>query len=476
MIRLSIFFFLACFHVSLFSQEKALDRFLKNDSLAHASISFCVLDATDGKPLLEYNSEKSLAPASIMKLVTSAAAIDLLGPDYTFKTSIGYTGEIKNGRLTGDIVIKGGGDPSLGSGYFTDHYGDFISKWIEDIKRSGIKSIKGRVIADDSFFDYHPVPSKWLWEDAGNYYGAGTYGLSVYDNTYEIHFNTIAGIHPVITGMIPDINTFDFSNWLTAAGTTDKGYVFAAPYSTDGWLAGTIPVNDDDFILKASITDPPFLVAKIIDQKLKEAGIEISGDPTTTRFEKKPVAAPLKLISETDSPPLDEIIEILNHFSINLYAEHLTKEMGRVFRNSATTDSGIDVIKEYLSDAGINMGGVFIEDGSGLSPLNAINSKSIAMLLFQLKKNGKYFDEYFNSLPDAGKEGTLQYYFKDPVFKSRFRAKGGSMTRVRSMAGYVRTNSDRELIICLIVNHYSGSSRYIMSGIEELIKEIILYN
>ncbi len=474
--RLSILLFLACFNVSLIAQETALDRFIKNDSLAHASISFCVLDATDGKPVLEYNSEKSLAPASILKLVTSATALDLLGPDYTFKTSVGYTGEIKNGRLTGDIIIKGGGDPSLGSGYFLDHYGDFVSEWIEDIKKSGIKSIKGRVIADDSYFDYLPVPSKWLWEDAGNYYGAGAYGLSVYDNTYEIHFKTIAGITPVITGMIPDNYAFDFSNWLTATGTSDKGYVFAAPYSTNGWLAGTIPADDDDFVLKASITDPPLLVAKIVDKELKEAGIEITGNPTTTRFEKRPVTAPLKLISETVSPPLSEIIEILNHFSINLYAEHLTKEMGRVFRNSATTESGIEVIKEFLSDSGINMSGVFLEDGSGLSPLNAINSKALAMLLFQLKKSGKYFNEFYDSLPYAGKEGTLQYYFKDPVFETRFRAKSGSMTRVRSMAGFVRTISDKELIVCLIINHYSGSSRYIMSGIEELMKGIILFN
>jgi D-alanyl-D-alanine carboxypeptidase/D-alanyl-D-alanine-endopeptidase (penicillin-binding protein 4) len=108
--------------------------------------------------------------------------------------------------------------------------------------------------------------------------------------------------------------------------------------------------------------------------------------------------------------------------------------------------------------------------------LNAINSKALAKLLFQQKNTGKHFKEYFNSLPDAGKEGTLQYYFKDPVFETRFRAKGGSMTRVRSMAGYIRTISDKELIVCLIINHYSGSSRYMMAGIEELIKEIILYN
>ncbi len=478
MLRRLLILLFAFYPYYLFSQEKALESFLADSCMSPASLSLCIIDAADGKQVLDYNSGKSLTPASILKLITSAAALELLGPDHTFETIVGYSGTLnKNtGRLSGDIIIKGGGDPALGSNYFSDHYGNFPEKWIEDLKKAGIKKIDGRVITDDSYFDYLPVPATWLWEDAGNYYGAGAYGLSVYDNTYEIHFRTTSdSLNQVITGIVPEECRFEFTNWLVAAGSADEGYVFAAPYSTNGWLAGTIPVNKDDFVLKASITDPPLLIAKIVDQKLNEAGIKISGKPTTARLQQRLITEQVTLTSETTSPPLKDIIRVLNQFSINLYAEHLTKELGRVFRKSATTESGIEVIKEYLSGIGINMDGMFIEDGSGLSPMDAVNSKEMANLLLLMKKNGKYFDDYNESLADAGKVGTLKNYFKDPVFQSRFKAKGGSMTRVRSFAGYLKTISEKELIICIIVNHYSGPPQKIISGIEEIIRETILY-
>ncbi len=478
MLKKFLIIIFAGFPCCLFSQESAIENFMADSAMLHASLSLCILDAADGKPVIEYNSGKSLTPASVLKLITSAVALELLGPDHTFKTSVGYSGTLNktSGLLSGDIIIKGGGDPALGSSYFTDHYGDFIATWIADLKKAGIKRIKGRVLTDDAYFDYLPIPAKWLWEDAGNYYGAGAYGLSVYDNTYEIHFRTTTdSLNQVITGIVPAECRFEFSNWLVAAGTADEGYVFAAPYSTNGWLAGTIPVNKNDFVLKASITDPPLLIAKIADQKLKEAGIKVSEKPTTARLQQRLITEQVNEVSETTSPPLKDIIRVLNQFSINLYAEHLTKELGRVFKNSATTESGIEVIKEYLSGIGIKTDGMFIEDGSGLSPLDAINSKELACLLLFMKNKGKYFTDYFDSLAEAGKEGTLKRYFQDPVFNSRFKAKGGSMTRVRSFAGFLKTLSGKELILCIIVNQYSGPSQKIISGIEEIIRETILY-
>jgi D-alanyl-D-alanine carboxypeptidase/D-alanyl-D-alanine-endopeptidase (penicillin-binding protein 4) len=129
---------------------------------------------------------------------------------------------------------------------------------------------------------------------------------------------------------------------------------------------------------------------------------------------------------------------------------------------------------DFLQDAGIKTDGIFIEDGSGLSPLNAINSEELVNLLNYMRNRGKYYPEYYSSLPEAGKEGTLKNYFTDPVFDSRLRAKSGSMTRVKSYAGYFTTVSGNQMIISIIINNYTGSSKNIISGIEEIIKEIIL--
>ena len=461
----------------LSSQNNTVQSFISDSSMIHASVSMCVRDADNGETIIEYNSDKSLIPASIMKLITSAVALELLGPQFNFRTTVGYTGSLnkRTGKLSGSIIIKGGGDPALGSDYFEDHYAGFMDRWVSDIKLAGIKRVTGSVITDDSYFDFLPVPSKWLWEDLGNYYGAGVYGLSVYDNTTEIHLKTGTDSLVVVSDITPIKYRYDYENKLVASGNTDEGYVFATPYSLKGWLSGTVPVSQEDFILKASIADPPLLTASLLSEKLVTSGISVNNEPSTFRLEKGNIPSEFIPVSEIISPPLAEIIKVLNHESVNLYAENLLKELGRSFRNSGSTAAGVSVVRDFLTNTGINTDGMFIEDGSGLSPMDAINSGGLADLLIYMRNHGKYFNDYFSSLPEAGKEGTLKYYFKDPAFESRMRAKSGSMTRVRCYSGYFKTVSDRNMVFSILVNNYRGPSGKIISGIEEIIREIILY-
>jgi len=210
------------------------------------------------------------------------------------------------------------------------------------------------------------------------------------------------------------------------------------------------------------------------DKKLKAEGITISKAPTTYRMEKINTPEEMIFIAETISPPLSDIIEVLNHESVNLYAEHLIKELGKKFSDSGSTAEGVTIVKDFLKNAGIRTDGMFIEDGSGLSPVNSINARELVKMLSYMKSSGKYFPVYIKSLPDAGTEGTLKNYFRDPVFSSRLKAKSGSMTRVRSYAGYFSTISGKEVIFTVIVNNYIGPSKNIINGIEEIIKELIL--
>lgn len=455
-------------------QSQTKEAFLSDTSLVHASYSLYVAVAASGEAILDINSATSLVPASVMKLITSATALELLGPDYTFTTQIGYTGYIsKSGRLKGDIIIKGGGDPALASPNFVQNYPDFPSGWVDKIKSLGIKKIIGRVITDDSYYDYLPIPPKWLWEDTGTYYGAGAYGASVFDNTYNIHFTTTSeNATPVIKYVFPEQCRFELINYLVSAGTTDQGYVLAAPYSAGGWLTGSVPVNMDDFILSASIPDPPLLLSQIIDDAAREAGIKTGGAPSTVRIENSGPVNSYTRIAEYTSPTLSEIIEVLNHESVNLYAEHLVKELGKKFTGTGSTAAGLGIINNYLDSIGIR--GMFISDGSGLSPVNSINAKGLAEVLMHMKNNGKYFEDYLNSLPDAGKEGTLKNWFKDEVFDNCLKAKSGSMTRVRCYAGYFTTKAGREMVFAFLTNDFSGPSRNIVTHYEHILKEIIL--
>jgi D-alanyl-D-alanine carboxypeptidase/D-alanyl-D-alanine-endopeptidase (penicillin-binding protein 4) len=460
-------------------QEKPFEIFINDTSMVHASVSLSIIDAETGSPVFEYQQDKSLAPASIMKLITSSAALEVLGPDHMFTTSLYYTGSLnKSGKtLKGDIIVKGGGDPTLGSDNFKDHYGDFMKNWVERIRSLGINRIDGSVISDDSYFDYMPVPSKWLWEDLGNYYGAGVYGLSVYDNTYEIHFRTSGdGSVPVVTKVTPEISGFHLDNYLTASGSGDNGYIFSPPYSNSGWISGTIPVNQEDFVLKGSIPDPPLFLATILDSMLVSEGIEITGNPTTSRLGKGHYNEGLTLLYRTESPPLRDIIKVLNRESVNLYAETLLKEMGKDSGGNGSTSSGVDLINSFLDEIGISRNGMHLTDGSGLSPANAVNARGVAGLLLYMKNKSGHFEDFFESLPEGGKNGTLSGCFLDHVFDSRLRAKSGSMTRVRGYAGYLNTLSDRELIFCIIINNFSGPSAVIVAGIESILKDTILKN
>lgn len=452
---------------------QAVAAFLSDTAMVHASYSLYIADAGTGGAVLNINAGKSLTPASVLKLVTSAAALELLGPYYTFTTTLGYTGNLnKSGKLDGDIIIKGGGDPAFASPYFVENYSDFPFRWIDEMKSLGIKKITGRIITDDSYYDYQPVPSGWIWEDPGNYYGAGVYGASIFDNSYDIHFSTSSlGTIPEMTDFEPEECRFDLANYLVAEGSTDNGYVFAAPYSTTGWIAGTIPVNENDFVLSASIPDPPLAFARIMDRETREAGIEIEEKPSTARIEGNPMND-YTYIDEYTSPLLADIIEILNHESVNLYAEHLVKELGKKYTGTGSARNGLKVINSFLDTLGVK--GMFIVDGSGLSPVNSINSEALVGLLLHMKNGGRHFNYYLRSLPDAGKEGTLKNWFKDPVFDGCLKAKSGSMTRVRSYAGYFTAKSGREMAFAFMCNDFTGSSRNIAAHYEQILKEVIL--
>jgi len=464
----------------MFSQQRSLKKLLTDSLMTHASVSVSIIDGTDGSTIMDYNSEKSLVPASIMKLVTTACALEVLGPSHTFKTSLAYTGSIdKNtGTLDGNIVITGGGDPSLGSEVFKEYYKGFPDNWISGISALGIRRITGRVISDDSYFDFEPVPPKWMWEDLGNYYGAGAYGLSIYDNTYRIHINTLKNSKlPGVTGIFPPEASADLTNRLTVNSGSDSGYVFSAPYGNSGWISGSIPGNEPDFVLKVSVNDPPLLAAKLLTSRLMAAGITVEGEPSTIRTLRDTTLGERVVILLTTSPSLDRLIEQLNHESVNLYAEHLVKEIGKVFEKTGSTVAGIDFINKYLADSvGITPGGIIMNDGSGLSPADRIDSKDLTALLFYMKHRGRYFNEFYSSLPEGGKNGTLRSWFMEPVFRSTLRAKSGSMTRVRSYAGYLTAKSGKELIFSIIINNYNGPSQGAVTAIEDILREAAVQN
>ena len=458
------------------AQQSALEKLLADSVMKYASVSFAVRDCDEGKMITEASGLRSLTQASVLKLVTTAAAVELLGPDYTFTTRLGYAGILdkKKGVLTGDIVVTGGGDPALGSENFKDHYGNVIKRFADDIYGAGIRKVKGRIIVCTGRYKGQAVNGGWLWEDIGNYYGAGPSGLSFMDNTVKIHFKTgNEGTVPVLTATEPAEPGISYITSLRSSGADDMGYVYSAPGADKGLITGTIPTGQDDFILKASMPDPAKILAGMLSSELSARGIKLQQRDVLIN-ERDTTLTGFKEFSKIESPKLADLIIVLNNKSVNLYAEHLLRELGLKFTGEGSTESGLSIINNFLDSLGIETHGAFIADGSGLSPHNSINSAMLSDLLIRMKKQGRHFNEFYASLPEGGKTGTLKTHFTDPVFESALRAKSGSMTRVRSYAGYLTGKSGNSYAFSIIINNFEGSSSVIISLIENLLKEFII--
>ncbi|MBL4593952.1 MAG: D-alanyl-D-alanine carboxypeptidase/D-alanyl-D-alanine-endopeptidase [Flavobacteriales bacterium] len=456
------------------SVRLAIQKMAADDDLKNASISFYALDLDSGKVIAGLGSNKSLVPASTMKLVTTATALELLGPGKRFSTRVKYSGEIdSNCVLNGNIYIVGGGDPCLGSERFKKHYGDFIHKWANEIIKLGIDSINGRVIGDASIFNEQMIPSTWIWGDLGNYYGAGPCGLSIYENKCSVELRSgKKGDSTEVTCIYPYIPNLKFDNYVKSMITKkDLSYIFGAPYQENRIIKGGIPTNKKNYLVRGSIPDPAYLAAFELDMELRQLGVKLANPSTTVRkikFETGSIDKTKKyVITTTRSPKLTAIMNLTNTYSVNLYAEHLMNQIGVFKYRSGDTGSGTQATTLFWKNAGLDTEGMYINDGSGLSRFNAITAKQLVGILKYMNesKNKKLF---INSLPVAGKSGTLRNVGKGTAASGRVKAKSGYMTRVRSYAGYVTTKNKRNIAFALIVNNFNCTPYQMKKKMEKI--------
>ena len=465
--------------VNASAQQQDVNSFFPDSIFGVGSLTLTVAELTTGEVLCSINPGKTLTPASVQKLVSTSAALEILGADYRFTTVIGYKGQLnrRGNVLTGDVIIKGGGDPALGSERFADHYGDIVRNMADAIEKSGISRIDGRVIADETIYDLSPVSTRWSWGDLGNYYGAGPYGLSVFDNTLRIHMKTgERGSVPQIFKLDPVIKDLTLMSYLLAEGTSDRGYVYSAPYNNYAWISGFVPENREEFVLRASIPDPPMVLANLLTDELQARGIKVTRGAGSIRTVFDVAEGELQPVLEIASPPLSDIIHILNHESVNLYAEHMLKQLGYELSGTGTISAGVQAVRTFLDEAGIQNRGIFIEDGSGLAPRNGMTSEFMVQLIRHMLLNGNNPETFRNSLPPAGEAGTMRSYFRDPLFMNNLRAKTGTLSRVRGYAGVFTAASGKEFTFCILVNNYLGPLSDVNKCIEDLFMYILLNN
>ena len=457
--------------------QKKIDSLANSPFLQNGFVGVSIRAVKSGQNLVEFNAQKSLSPASTMKLISTATALMALGENYTYLTVLEYSGQIRDSVLTGNIIIKGSGDPSLGSWRFKNYpdYKQLTNIWAKKIKDLGIKEIKGRVFGDGSFFDENVIPDTWSWGDMGNYYGSGAYGLNFNENLYSVTFkpaNYLEGATLLKT--TPDLPYYPKINRVLTdkAGTGDQVNIYTTPYQDVLIMQGFVPMGDN-FSVKGSIPDPSLFSAYFLQKKLQELGIKITEIPMSCMEANKKnsyIQRPSQTtnIETYSSPLLKDLARECNFQSINLYAEAFLKTPSVMLNLGSSTDAAIKGLKQIWQGKGLQLEGLRMKDGSGLSPVNAITPSNMTDILSEMTTE-KSFNAFYESIPIVGVSGTVQNLAKKSRAVGNIRAKSGSIDGVRAYAGYFTNRNGEMMCFSMMLNKYNSDFGSATRELEKLI-------
>lgn len=456
------------------SVQNAIENFADHEELKNAAISFAAFDIDGDSLIASYNDEMAIPPASTVKLFTTATAFETLGSNYKPKTRLYIRGIVDTcGVLEGDLIIRAGGDPSLGSRFFTDEEDrkDFLKSWSTMISEAGIKSIKGSIITDASEFGYQGAPDGWSWSDMGNYYGSGPSGLVIYDNMTRLHFSTSYQLDgpTKIDSMTPLVPGLNILNTVTTYNSSrDNCYIYGAPFSFDRFAVGHLPKGKSNFEVKASIPDPELMVAQEMYSFLLKDSISITGQAVGFRQLHKLGADPIdytqsKQIGSFSQKSIQQIAYWTNMRSVNLFAEQLLTLIAYEKTNEGSSENGAKFVNNYWeSRLNIEM---FQTDGSGLSRSNGFSAQHFIRLLNYMSDSDE-FENFKSTLPVAGKSGTLRSVCRNQSASGRLYAKSGTMNRIKSYAGYVDSQTGKKIAFALIVNNDNISNYNLLKRME----------
>jgi len=459
---------------NLFAQENFSDKLIKfseDSEISSSLVSFYAIDLNSNEVVGELNPNMLLSPASTMKIVTTSAALEILGADYTFKTKVNYSGNINNGVLNGNLIVKGEGDPCFLSSNFSKHYSSYFTELIDTIKKLGITKIHGKIIGNSCFYTDNLYPSTWILADVANYYGAAPWALSIFDNEYKVFFKTgeNKGDSTKITKIEPYLNFLNIKNFVTTDNVnSDQSIIYGGQFDNYRIVSGNLPLKRENFEVKGSIPSPPYFAALYFKNIFKNNSIIID-DTADYYYEFSELFDTINnqnLIFKFNSPPLKDIIYYTNIKSINLYAEHLLRQISLKLIGEASNKNGIIAITNFWKE---KTGKFIMYDGSGLSRFNAISAKQIVSIIKYMKNESKNYTYFYNSLPVAGKSGSISGMFKGTYAENNLHAKSGYMSGVRSYAGVVKSKSGKNIAFAIIINNYTSNLSEIKSKIEHLL-------
>ena len=454
--------------------QARISEILQKPELAQAMVGIKVASLDTGRVLFESNANKLLRPASNMKLYTVAAALDRLSPDYHFVTSV-YARARPDaaGTIRGDLTIYGRGDPSIAARFNGGNYFKAIDDLAARIVAAGVKRVEGDLVGDETYFSGPQYGSGWDWDDLQWWYGAEVSALTINDNALDLSVKPgmKIGAPAVITTGPPDPLLTIINRVITAPAGTRRDLAASRELASDKIeISGSIPLDDKGYSGGLAISRPSLLFAYLLRASLAQQGVIIKGKTRTIpqpihTVMPGPVSSGLVEVATFQSPPLSTIAAQTLKPSQNLYTELILRTLGKVAAPAPTTvsagrtseASGIEVVRTFLREAGVNASPLSLNDGSGLSRNDMVTAEATLQLLTYMRRH-RYATAFRDALPIAGVDGTLRNRMKGTVAENNLRAKTGTLSSASSLSGFVTTATGEELVFSIMVNNYPEST------------------
>ncbi len=397
-----------------------------------------------------------------MKIFTSAFALDKLGPDFQYTTRVFLRGRFEDDTtFAGDVIIRGMGDPTISGRYFDNKVMRIPEDWADSLAARKIRVIRGRIIGDDRFFGGDPLGKHWEWDEESYWYSAQVSALSFNDNCVNWYVSPSRSGQPAKIQLVPNTEYVTVINRITTvvSAAEAKEIEFMRDRCSNSITAtGKIPINAETQVGYVTVENPTLYTATVVKETLQKKGIRV--DSGAADIDSLPFYtyhdsdSTVIRIAVYRSPKLEEILKVVNKRSQNLFAELLLRTAAALSDSQATDRKALETEKEFLKQVGLNTDKMFIMDGSGYSRTNLVTPESIVAVLKFMRRH-KYWDAFYESLPKAGIERTLNHRMKGTPAEGNVRAKTGTLDNVSAISGFAKTADGEEMVFSMICNNFN---------------------
>lgn len=436
------------------------------------------VEKLDGTVVFDLNGGRNFVPASNLKLVTTAAALHRLGPDFTYETRVDLVGEVDaEGTLRGDVVIVGSGDPTLGAWHPDENRNSawLLAGWVEKLRAAGVKRIAGDVIGDGRVYTEQYIHPEWVTWDLPYWYAAGSSGLAMEENAFRIRILPGEKVgDPARLELNPQtayVTLLNKMKTVEAGGRSNADAVWRNEENVFIYDR-TIALDKDVINERGSIWDGARYAAFLFVEALEREGIEVSGEARNIReledISRIDNATNRRTVATHTSAPLSEIAALTNGLSHNLFADHLLRTVAVEAGAEGSFEGGSETIRTWLKEIGVpEVDRMKMLDGSGLAAGNVIQPRQMTHLLRWMKNESPAGPAFVESLSIAGETGHLRNRLKGDATRGRIRAKTGFIGMMRGLSGYLETAGGETLVFSTFCNQYTIPLREVDAAVEE---------